>query len=425
MEHEGMAEKKAKQYAEDKEMLAAYVVQIRQMVNVLTSGRVHDFDFGAIAKEAAIARRAVRLGAKDNDDKRKVAGRRRDAYMEILSKLFGQEVANDDILNLVAICKGNAPLADFAQLFRIDPKGTIVHTREFALEFAKKTQTHSECVARRIARELWELRKNAPPAARNARAELDALLVGGIEEEIRIAQVAFNEDALAFKDAKTQGLPDAKDKKRIADDARAVLDSLKDRLKTAKDAADAAQGKLRKLDRLDELAGWARAMRLYRIPCGPAMEDELRRRIIEVGGGKILEEPVPLWGAWQEHVSKLLSAREKGEREPIGTMAMIFSEDEDEDLGETEGAEERVFEDPLKQAPLGHAGKKLDPALLGAGRVFAGPRDKDPLKGRFDPALHGPVKHIKPNPPVMYTPNAAVFTLIPTPVALLFALRLG
>jgi len=51
-------------------------------------------------------------------------------------------------------------LADYRDLLRVDDEaGTIVHEPEFQADFARTVGGHSECVARRIARYLWELRK--------------------------------------------------------------------------------------------------------------------------------------------------------------------------------------------------------------------------------------------------------------------------
>ena len=55
------------------------------------------------------------------------------------------------------------PLLDsdeYREMFRVDAKkGTIVHSPEFAKAFTSTTGAHSECVARRMARLLWELRR--------------------------------------------------------------------------------------------------------------------------------------------------------------------------------------------------------------------------------------------------------------------------
>jgi site-specific recombinase XerD len=49
---------------------------------------------------------------------------------------------------------------EYREMFRVDSKKhTIVHTPEFAKAFTATTGAHSECVARRMARLLWELRR--------------------------------------------------------------------------------------------------------------------------------------------------------------------------------------------------------------------------------------------------------------------------
>lgn len=82
-------------------------------------------------------------------------------YLRTLRDLFGDEAADDPALRLVALC-GRAPLADprFRDLLRINWFGrTIDHEPAYARAFAEETGTHSECVARRLARDLWELHK--------------------------------------------------------------------------------------------------------------------------------------------------------------------------------------------------------------------------------------------------------------------------
>ena len=81
-------------------------------------------------------------------------------FLEVTLKFFGKEAASDPLLKLYAMCSQGAPLAgyrDFEELFRIDEKAqTIVHESDFKRRFAEKHGQHSECLARRIARHLWE-----------------------------------------------------------------------------------------------------------------------------------------------------------------------------------------------------------------------------------------------------------------------------
>lgn len=56
--------------------------------------------------------------------------------------------------------EARAPLGQWKALFHVDSRArTIVHSPEFIRRFAEENSTHSECVARRMARELWELRR--------------------------------------------------------------------------------------------------------------------------------------------------------------------------------------------------------------------------------------------------------------------------
>jgi hypothetical protein len=86
---------------------------------------------------------------------------RRDFYLRVVDQLFGASAAADPVLGLVAQC-GKTPLSSEhnRELFRVDWLArTIGHERGFARAFAEKTGSHSACVARRLARDLWELRK--------------------------------------------------------------------------------------------------------------------------------------------------------------------------------------------------------------------------------------------------------------------------
>lgn len=120
---------------------------------VRTLGGPADYDFVARVSERAARRR----GATDD----KVYERRQAFYLRQLEELFGAEAGTDPALRLVALC-GQVPLADprFRELFQIDWLArTIRHDRPYMRRFAEQTGMHSECVGRRLARELWELHK--------------------------------------------------------------------------------------------------------------------------------------------------------------------------------------------------------------------------------------------------------------------------
>lgn len=95
--------------------------------------------------------------------KRKQGTRERmvDFYLTQIGKLFGDEAAADPVVKVLAMCN-NVPLAQepFGDLFRVDWVAQTIRSRpDFASQFAQDTMAHSECVGRRIARDLWELQK--------------------------------------------------------------------------------------------------------------------------------------------------------------------------------------------------------------------------------------------------------------------------
>lgn len=81
-------------------------------------------------------------------------------YLSLVERFFGADAARDPVLKTYALCTQGAPLSgvrDFGELFRVDPKAqTIVHDEAFKRRFAREFNAHSECVARRLARHLWE-----------------------------------------------------------------------------------------------------------------------------------------------------------------------------------------------------------------------------------------------------------------------------
>lgn len=88
-------------------------------------------------------------------------------YLKMVALLFGEEVSEDLVIKMVArhpsgyLNKEHFESHDakytIADFFRVD-KGleTIVHTPQYARDFASMAFAHSECVARRTARLLWE-----------------------------------------------------------------------------------------------------------------------------------------------------------------------------------------------------------------------------------------------------------------------------
>lgn len=82
-------------------------------------------------------------------------GKRQRFYLNQVRQVFGRAAAEDRAIRLVALCD-KAPLSAFRQLFNIEGE-TVVHDMRFKDDFALRHKAHSECVARRIARRLWEI----------------------------------------------------------------------------------------------------------------------------------------------------------------------------------------------------------------------------------------------------------------------------
>ena len=126
------------------------------------------------------------------------------SHLGLLGELFGTSVAVDPIVAL-AVSGGektekgevSSPLGGYKALFRIDrERRTIVHEEAFKRSWASEQGTHSECVARRSARELWELwQLRDKPRPFERRQELIALVrslsayrvpcPGSMEQELR------------------------------------------------------------------------------------------------------------------------------------------------------------------------------------------------------------------------------------------------
>jgi len=106
------------------------------------------------------------------------------AYLKVLTKLFGKDVHEDPALRVLSYCgqhvlgsldTGSAYATPFftgkkqldsssayADFFRVDPEArTIVHSDAYKDMFTQQTGADSECVARRVARHLWEQKHQA------------------------------------------------------------------------------------------------------------------------------------------------------------------------------------------------------------------------------------------------------------------------
>ena len=145
--------------------------QINRLVSELTKGRNKDYHY-TLSKERRrtdkvieeIQRKRAAAGSgekktkKDGDPKgfsRYLAPH----FMNTVGELFGTDAGEDPILSIFSLCTAGAPLSNvlgkYKPLFRV-VDGSIQHTPAFAREFAAATGQHSECVARRLARHIYE-----------------------------------------------------------------------------------------------------------------------------------------------------------------------------------------------------------------------------------------------------------------------------
>jgi len=125
------------------------------------------FDLRALVDVRAKATRVTLTGTAGSDVAKRSSTRT--FYMTTVAKLLGDTaIERDEYLRTFALCAVSQPLrrrsapgaGDYADLFHVDvSRETIVHTDEYKRAFARATGQHSECVARRMARHLWELRK--------------------------------------------------------------------------------------------------------------------------------------------------------------------------------------------------------------------------------------------------------------------------
>ena len=155
---------------EKRQYLEPIDVELTKLVAKLTHGRVKDFHYGetklgrkAETVRAEMAREEAKRAGPDEELRAAVAA----SYskylaphlMEVVGQVFGKKAATDPILELFALCTAGAPLKDvldkYKDLFRVR-KGTIAHTPAFIKSFALDTGQHSECVARRLARHIYE-----------------------------------------------------------------------------------------------------------------------------------------------------------------------------------------------------------------------------------------------------------------------------
>jgi integrase len=122
-----------------------------------TMGKVRDFDAWGAIRSRIRGKRKVKGSPEAELD---LPRARWQWYLRVIGQVVSKDAAKDPILKLVAQC-GDAPLSGYKELLRVDG-GNIAHQKSYISYFARKHGAHSECVARRIARQLWEYRKANP-----------------------------------------------------------------------------------------------------------------------------------------------------------------------------------------------------------------------------------------------------------------------
>jgi hypothetical protein len=163
-------EKNLEKAADITKLMVTLDENIKDKINQYTRGRTKDFSLKDFRRES-IKKRKLETEERETSRGRSVV------FLKIILDLFGKEAANDLVirnlaqgpLGLTVPCSGSSKKAgkspasessaiDLADFFRIRGD-TIVHDDNVAREFAAKTGAHSECVARRVARDLWEMKK--------------------------------------------------------------------------------------------------------------------------------------------------------------------------------------------------------------------------------------------------------------------------
>lgn len=225
--------------------------------------------------ERVLARvRAQRGGARS---------RRAGWYLDLIGDLYGPEAARDPLLEMVAR-GGPGALAPYRELLQPDERaGTIRHARTYIEEYARATSTHSECVARRIARTLYDLHR---AYRRIARDVADLARTTGTDPTL----VEMWMRGVRRSGSRTLDTAD----ERALDAAARQLGVTRGR------PAD-----VEAYDRRQDLLDLVEAMTAYRIPCPATQESEIRRAIGAT-------DPLPVYEAWRAAIE---TAEEEEETE--------------------------------------------------------------------------------------------------------------
>lgn len=207
---------------------------------------------------------------------------RSDFYMRVLGELLGPVAACDPLLRLIS-AGGEGTLSAYRDLLHADPlRQTIVHPEAFKREFAEATGAHSECVARRIARHLYDL----------WRARAQARICTVLAEQAQVSpELATKYLTGQLTAARVARRPDAAEVRDGMERMRKAERELGLRHSLPSDA--------KAFDRPQDLRDLVASMQAFKVPCPSVQEMELRR---------LLGAPsraLPIFESWRE-------ARERG-----------------------------------------------------------------------------------------------------------------
>lgn len=245
-----------------------------------------DYDYAA---QVTARRRARKAGAKRL--------RRKTFYLEQIGAIAGGGWEADPLLARLAD-PGGPPLSVHAELLKPDPTtATIRHTQDFKRRFAAQTGQHSECVARRMARRLWEL-------WRSYHRFEDAVATLASETDLPVAA------SRAWLQGKQRYRYEG-ETRELSPIRRETLERAAERHGIERAGAEEGSMAFRRDVDLEDLAF---ALLSTKVACPPAQEYELRQLLRQAP-----ELPSAVQLAWER-------GAEPSERVPDEEIATLFSE---------------------------------------------------------------------------------------------------